>query len=139
MTAARWSPTDLRRQRFAVRGIAARALEDRRRLLYARRELGAKLHAAIRSPAALAGCFAAGWLVALAAGRRSKPKGVQARTSSPGWRERIGKISTSALWLMQQYKQGERLAANLSALRKPPTDPPPEPEAAGLSQPPFAT
>jgi hypothetical protein len=42
------------------------------------------------------------------------------------------------LWLVQQYKQGERLAAHLSALREP-KQPRYETGPAVLSQPPFAT
>jgi hypothetical protein len=139
--AASWSPSALNRQRLVVRGIAVRALEDRRRLAHARRELAAKIHSAIRSPAMLAGCFAAGWVVALAMGRRSKPKpahrGPDARRV--GWRERLGAISASMLWLVQQYKQGERFAARFSALLAPAQPQYQQPEPAGSSQPPFAT
>ena len=134
---ARWSPTDLNRQRLVVRSIAVRALDDRRRLIHARRDLVASIRAGVRSPAALAGCFAAGWLVGVAADRRSKPRRVQARSSGTGWRERIGALSTSALWLLQQYKQGERFAAHLAPLLTP-RSPQHEQEAAGVSQPPFA-
>jgi hypothetical protein len=136
--AAHWSPTDLDRQRLIVRGLALRALEDRRRLLHARRKLAARIHAGVRSPAMLAGCFAAGWLVALTMSRRSKPKTTESRAGRAGWRERLGAISASMLWLAQQYKQGERLAAGLSGLlaAKQPQN---EPDAAALSQPPFAT
>ena len=138
MMAAHWSPTDLNRQRLVVRGIALRALEDRRRLFHARRDLAARVHSAIRSPQMLAGCFAAGWLVALAiGGRRSKPKRVEPRPSGRGWRERLGTASASLLWLMQQYKQGERLAARLAALRAAHQSHD-EPEA-GLSGPPIGT
>jgi hypothetical protein len=135
--AANWSPTDLNRQRLIVRGLALRALEDRRRLVNARREAAARIHAAVRSPAMLAGCFAAGWVVALAMGRRTKPERTERRASRPGWRERLGAISASTLWLVQQYKQGERLAARFSQLLalKPQYEPA---DSAVSSQPPLA-
>jgi hypothetical protein len=136
--AASWSPTDLNRQRLVVRGIALRALEDRRRLAYARRELAAKIHSAVRSPAALAGCFAAGWVVALAMGRRSKPKKAVG-ASRVGWRERLAAISASMFWLAQQYKQGERLAARFSAFLGPKHPQHAQAESAVSPPPPFAT
>jgi hypothetical protein len=139
--AANWSPTDLNRQRLVVRGIALRALEDRRRLSNARRELAAKLHAAVRSPAMLVGCFAAGWVVALAMGRRPKPKSksTERRASGQGWRERVGAISASTLWLIQQYRQGQRLAERFSKLLAPKPQYEPADSAAESPQPPFAT
>jgi hypothetical protein len=139
MTAAHWSPTDLNRQRLIVRGMALRALEDRRRLFHARRELAARVHDWIRSPAWLVGCFAAGWLVALAMGGRRKTTTTKRLPGTrPGWRERLGTISASMVWLLQQYKQGERLAARLSAHRAA-KQAQHAGEPAVLSQPPIAT
>jgi hypothetical protein len=113
---ARWSPTDLSRQALVVRDIAARTLEDRRRVDRARRELAARLHGWLRSPALLAGCFAAGWLVGLAV---SRPKIERTKRSEgrPALRQRLSTIGASLVWLMQQYKHGEQLAARLSSLR----------------------
>jgi len=136
MTAASWSPTDLNRQRLVVRGIALRTLEDRRRLHRARRDFAARLHDWVRSPVLLAGCFAAGWLVALAVdGSRSKR--TRRRPNRPGLRQRLGTISASLLWLMQQYDQGARLAARLATLRAPKQ--PPYTAEPAVASPPIGT
>jgi hypothetical protein len=112
MTAAHWSPAELRHQRLVVRRIALRAEGNRLRFAAARRGFAARVRTIATSPLVIAGCVLAGYLLLRPSVRRK-----HALTATQAVRG-VRNAAATIAWLTQIYRQFMSGVAAGAALRE---------------------